>query len=117
MLRSPQEHSGNVSACTLCLSCQTVCPVKIDLGDQIYKWRQQLDSFGTANTSKKLMCKAMDLLYGSSAVYRMATAVSPLANIIPPFLMNSGLNPWAEGHEMMKFPKKPFHTIIKDLEK
>jgi L-lactate dehydrogenase complex protein LldF len=47
----------------------------------------------------------------------MATAVSPLANIIPPFLMNSGLNPWAEGHEMMKFPKKPFHTIIKDLEK
>lgn len=31
--------------------------------------------------------------------------------------MNSGLNPWAEGHEMMKFPKKPFHTIIKDLEK
>ena len=35
MLRSPQEHSGNVSACTLCLSCQTVCPVKINLGDQI----------------------------------------------------------------------------------
>jgi L-lactate dehydrogenase complex protein LldF len=91
--------------------------VKIDLGDQIYKWRQKLDAFCTANPQKKLMCRGMDVPFGSSALYKMATAVSPLANIIPPFLMNSGLNPWAEGHEMMKFPKKPFHTIIKDLEK
>ena len=33
MLRDPQAHSGNVSACTLCNSCQTVCPVKVNLGD------------------------------------------------------------------------------------
>ena len=115
MLRSPKEHSGNVSACTLCLSCQTVCPVKIDLGDQVYKWRQQLDDFGTANPTKKLLCKGMDVLYGSSALYKMATAVSPLANLIPPFLINCRLNPWAEGHEMMKSPKKPFHAIAKEL--
>ena len=115
MLRSPQQHSGNVSACTLCLSCQSVCPVKIDLGDQVYKWRQQLDEFGTANSSKKLMCSAMTMLFDHPSLYKMATAVSPLANIIPPFLMNSSLNPWAEGHEMMKFPKKPFHEMAKDL--
>ena len=115
MLRNTQEHSGNVSACTLCLSCQTVCPVKIDLGDQIYKWRQQLDEFGTANPEKKLICNGMSLLYGSPTLYKMATAVSPLANLIPPFLVNTKLNPWAEGHEMMKFPKKPFHTIFKEL--
>ena len=112
MLRNPALHSGNVSACTLCLSCQSVCPVKIDLGDQVYKWRQKLDSFGTANPEKKLMCRAMSVLYGSPAIYKMATAVSPVANIIPPFLINSSLNPWAEGHDMMKFPKKPFHSIF-----
>ena len=28
--------------------------------------------------------------------------------------MNCSLNPWAEGHDMMKFPKKPFHSIIKE---
>jgi L-lactate dehydrogenase complex protein LldF len=112
MLRNPALHSGNVSACTLCLSCQSVCPVKIDLGDQVYKWRQKLDSFGTANPEKKLMCRAMSVLYGSPAIYKMATAVSPVANVIPPFLINSSLNPWAEGHDMMKFPKKPFHSIF-----
>ena len=117
MLRDRQKHSGNVSACTLCLSCQTVCPVKIDLGDQVYKWRQQLDEFGTANPEKKLMCRGMSLLFGSSALYKTATAVSPLLNVVPPFIMNMKLNPWAEGHEMMKFPKKPFHSLIKELEK
>ena len=61
------------------------------------------------------MCNGMSMLYGSPALYKMATAVSPLANIIPPFIINSGLNPWAEGHDMMKFPKKPFHTLFKEL--
>ncbi len=116
MLRSPQEHSGNVSACTLCNSCQTVCPVKINLGDQIYLWRQQLDSFGTANTQKKLMCRAMGLLYGSKSIYNLGTSLAHWANMIPDSLMNSGLNPWAEGHAMMKFPKQPFHEEIKKHE-
>ncbi len=116
MLRSPKEHSGNVSACTLCLSCQSVCPVKIDLGDQVYKWRQELKDFGTANRSKKLMCDAMNLMFGSVGLYNTATAVSPLLNILPHGLVHSGINPWADGHEMMKFPKKPFHSVFKDLE-
>ena len=117
MLRNAQAHSGNVSACSLCLSCQTVCPVKINLGEQVYKWRQQLEEFGTANPEKKLMSQGMKLLFGSNALYKTATAISPLANIVPSFLMNSGLNPWAEGHEMMKFPKKPFHTLIEGIMK
>ncbi len=116
MLRSPQEHSGNVSACTLCNSCQTVCPVKINLGDQIYLWRQQLDSFGTANTQKKLMCRAMGILYGSQSIYNLGTSLAHWANMIPTPLMNSGLNPWAEGHVMMQFPKQPFHEQIKKHE-
>ena len=26
-------------------------------------------------------------------------------------LLNSGMNPWAYGHRMMKFPKKSFHEL------
>ncbi|MBQ7422006.1 MAG: lactate utilization protein [Prevotella sp.] len=117
MLRDSKKHSGNVSACTLCLSCQSVCPVKVNLGDQIYLWRQQLDEFGTANTEKKMMCKAMSMLYGNSSIYNTATSMSAIINKIPDFIVNSKMNPWAEAHEMMKFPKKPFHAIFKDIEK
>ena len=113
MLRDPQKHSGNVSACTLCNSCQTLCPAKVNLGDQIYLWRQQLDDFGTANPEKKLMCKGMSTLYGSSSIYNTATAMAPLANLIPAPLMNLKLNPWAEGHKMMSFPKESFHSMWK----
>ena len=112
MLRNTKLHSGNVSACTLCLSCQTVCPVKINLGDQIYQWRQQLDEFGTANPQKKVMCKGMNVLFGSSGMYNTAMKFAPMANWVPGFLMNCSLNPWAEGgHEMMKFPRNSFQEL------
>lgn len=117
MLRDPKHHSGNVSACTLCLSCQNTCPVKINLGDKIYHWRQKLDNFGTANKEKKLMCKGMKTLFNHPALYNMATGMLSMANHIPDSIMHCRLNPWAEGHKMMKFPKKPFHSIVKDLEK
>ena len=100
------------AACTLCLSCQTVCPVKINLGDQIYQWRQQLDEFGTANPQKKMMCKGMNVLFGSSGMYNTAMKFAPMANWVPGFLMNCSLNPWAEGgHEMMKFPRNSFQEL------
>ena len=111
MLRNVKEHSGNVSACTLCLSCQTVCPVKIDLGDQVYKWRQQLDEFGTANKEKKRMCQGMKMLFGSSAMYNTAMKFAPMANWVPSFMIECGLNPWADGHKMMKFPRYSFQEL------
>ena len=104
MLRSPKEHSGNLSACTLCASCQSVCPVKIDLADQIYRWRQQLQDFGTYNKGKKALSDSMSLVYNH--LYNPAVAVSPILNVLPKSLIPFGL----------RFPKKPFHNIIKDLE-
>ena len=89
----------------------------MNLGDQIYLWRQQLDDFGTANSQKKLMCRGMSMLYGSPGLYNFGTGLAHWANLIPSPLMNCGLNPWAEGHKMMEFPKKPFHEQIKDLER
>ena len=106
-----------MSACTLCNSCQSVCPVKIDLGDQVYKWRQKLAEYGTASKSKKMMCDAMSRAFGSEGLYNKATSSAHLLNNMPHGLLHCGLNPWAEGHEMMKFPKKPFHKVFEDLEK
>ncbi|MBQ5461350.1 MAG: lactate utilization protein [Bacteroidaceae bacterium] len=113
MLRNPKKHSGNLSACSLCLSCQTLCPVKIDLGDQIYKWRQQLTSFGTANPEKKMMSSAMSFVFNHLGVYSSALWCSPIVNKMPRSLIYLPLNAWGEGHEMMQFPKESFHTLWK----
>ena len=75
MLRNAKAHSGNVSACTLCLSCQSVCPVKINLGEQIYQWRQQLPAFGTAPLVKRTLCEGMSTVYNHPLLYKTATGV------------------------------------------
>ena len=105
MLRDPKAHSGNVSACTLCLSCQSVCPVKVGLGDQIYKWRQELAALGTYNRGKKMLSDGMGLVFRHPLLYRAATGMSPACNILPRLPLG------------IRFPRKPFHSVFKEIEK
>lgn len=117
MLRDAAAHSGNVSACSLCMSCDQVCPVQVDLSQQIYRWRQRLEAIGQANAMKKLMSQGMTILFNHPALYTATLRLSPAANWLPSALMNSALNSWARGHQMMKFPKKSFHALWNELSK
>ena len=117
MLRDAAAHSGNVSACSLCMSCDQVCPVQVDLSQQIYRWRQRLEAIGQANPMKKLISQGMTILFNHPALYTATLRLSPAANWLPSALMNSALNPWARGHQMMKFPKKSFHALWNELSK
>jgi L-lactate dehydrogenase complex protein LldF len=114
MLRDPQKYYDNVSACSLCCSCDNVCPVKVDLSQQVYRWRQQLDSLGLADPLKKTLSQGMYFLFNHPAAYKGALRLSPMANWVPAPLMNLKLNPWAYGHKMMRFPPKSFHQLWKD---
>ena len=111
MLRDAKQYSDNVSACSLCCSCDNVCPVKVDLSTQIYRWRQQLDSLGKASPMKKAMSQGMTFLFNHPAVYHGAVWISPVVNWLPAPLIQQKLNPWAYAHQMMKFPQKSFHEL------
>ena len=117
MLRDPQKYYDNVSACSLCCSCDNVCPVKVDLSSQIYRWRQELESLGHADPMKKTMSQGMSFLFNHPALYQTALKCSPMVNWVPAPLMNLRLNPWAYGHQMMRFPKKSFHQLWKEEKK
>jgi L-lactate dehydrogenase complex protein LldF len=114
MLRDPHKYYDNVSGCSLCCSCDNVCPVKVDLSTQVYRWRQELDSLGHADPMKKMMSNGMSFLFNHPALYTSALRLSPMVNWVPSPLINLKLNPWAYGHEMMKFPKKSFHQLWKE---
>ena len=113
MLRDADKYHDNVSACSLCCSCDNVCPVKVDLSTQIYRWRQQLESLGHHSRMKKTMSGGMSLLFNHPKLYTGTLRLSPAVNWIPGPLINMKLNPWAAGHKMMKFPKKSFHELWK----
>ncbi len=115
MLKDAARYSDNVSACSLCCSCDNVCPVKVNLSEQIYRWRQDLDSLGKADPMKKAMSKGMKYLFERPALYNTALKFAPLANHVPRLLMYNRLNGWGYGHEMPRFPKEPFHEVVKKL--
>ena len=117
MLKDPDKHSGNVSACSLCLSCSNVCPVMIDLGEQIYVWRQKLDKLGQANKEKKLMVNAMTPVFNSPFLFNTAIKMAPVVNHLPRPLIYNGLNAWGEGRELPKFNKQSFNSWWKEHHK
>lgn len=116
MLRSPEEYSDNVSACSLCYSCNNVCPVKIDLADQIYRWRQNLDSFHKADKMKKVMSSGMKFLFSHPSLYKTSLKFAPIVNLLPRFMLYNGLNNWGKGRELPTFARKSFTQMWKDGE-
>ena len=118
MLHDAKTYSDNVSACTLCLSCDNVCPAKVNPGSQVYLWRQQLDFLGKADRMKKTMSKAMTVIYNSPSLYHGALSVAPVLNYVPSSLLHwETLNPWSVGHDMPQFASTTFHHWWKDKKK
>ena len=115
MLKNPQKYSDNVSACTLCLSCDNVCPSKVGPGSQIYAWRQSLDKLGKADPVKKTMSNGMKYLFDRPALYTTALKFAPLVNLVPECCTHfSNWNAWGIGHAMPEFAKKSFHQLWKE---
>ncbi len=118
MCKDPQKYSDNVSACSLCLSCDNVCPAEVDPGSQIYYWRQSLDAIGKADKMKKMMSGGMKYLFDHPTIYTTALRFAPLVNAVPEALLHSRkLNPWGIGHAMPEFAKQSFHQWWKTQNK
>ncbi len=114
MLRNKKKYTDNVSACSLCCSCDNVCPAKVNLSEQIYRWRQELDSLGKADCMKKAMSNGMKVLFDHPSLYRTALKFAPWANHAPRFAIYNSLNGWGEGREMPVFAKQSFHEWWKN---
>ena len=115
MLKDRDAHYHNVSACSLCCSCDNVCPVRVDLSQQIYRWRQQLDFWHHADPMKKTASRAMTLLFNHPSLYTNTLRMAPIINIFPDAFFRFRLNGWSVGHDMPHFSKKSFHQLWKGL--
>jgi L-lactate dehydrogenase complex protein LldF len=111
MVADPVKYKDNVSACSLCYSCQNVCPAKVDLADQIYRWRQQLRDTGSESKGKHLVSRGMKLVFEHPALYHTALRFAPLANHIPHFMVENALNAWGAEREMPQFKGKTFEDL------
>lgn len=113
MLKSEKGYFDNVSACSLCYSCSNICPAKVDLAEQIYKWRQDLDGIGKADKTKKVMSGGMKYLMERPKLFNTALRMAPIVNKLPRFLKYNSLNAWGEGRELPEFAKESFNEMWK----
>lgn len=114
MVNDPVKYKDNVSACSLCYSCQNVCPAKVDLADQIYLWRQKLPQLGIENKTKHLMSRGMQLLFEHGKLYHAALRFAPLANHVPHFMVENALNAWGAEREMPHFAQRTFDDLYNE---
>lgn len=95
-------------ASTLCGSCSNVCPVKIDIHDQLYKWRQVLASQGYIPKSKEVGIKAMSVVLSQPRFYQWSGRLGRAVMRTVPFVVNNSLNPWFKQREMPEPPRESF---------
>ena len=104
-------------ASTLCGSCSNVCPVKIDIHDQLWKWRQILVKEGHVAMGKKIMMQSMAFLLSRPKLYRFAGKWGRKIMRSMPILVSNKLNPWYKQREMPEPPKQSFNEWYKQNKK
>jgi L-lactate dehydrogenase complex protein LldF len=100
-------------ASTLCGSCSNVCPVKIDIHDQLYKWRQVIVKSGYSSALKSKGMQVMNWTLSSPGVYRTVGMIGRIALKYIPFAVNNPFNPWYKQRDMPKPPKESFSEWYK----
>ena len=95
-------------ASTLCGSCSNVCPVKIDIHEQLYKWRQVLVKEGHTTGFKTVGMKAMGSVLASPTLYKFSGTAARTAMKLVPWSVSNSLNPWFKQREMPAPPKESF---------
>ena len=101
-------------ASTLCGSCSNVCPVKIDIHEQLWKWRQVIAAEGHVATSKKVSMRGMAFVLARPSLYRFCGKMGRWFLRVLPFLFKSKkLNPWYRQRDMPNVPKQSFRDWYK----
>ncbi|MDI6033848.1 lactate utilization protein B [Flavobacterium sp. LB2P84] len=100
-------------ASTLCGSCTNVCPVKIDIHDQLYKWRQVLVKEGHTPLGKTVAMKGMATVLANPMVFDFAGKAGRFVMKNMPVLVNNSLNPWYKQREMPAPPEESFREWYK----
>ncbi len=106
-----RKYSNLPFASTLNGSCTNVCPVKINIHEQIYAWRRELVKQHQTPFVKKAAMKVAGELLSHPAAYRAAIAATDYALAhLPRFVIYNGLNAWGKHREVPHSPKQTFHS-------
>ena len=104
-----KKYSDLPFASTLCGSCSDVCPVKINIHEQLYLWRQQISEAGHLPQAKKKSLQWAGRILSNFRTYkRMGKWGRWALKYMPRFLIYNRLNEWGKERDLPEPPKESF---------
>ena len=105
-----RKYSELPFASTLNGSCTNVCPVKIDIHEQIYGWREVMEENDQIQVVKKEAMRLADKVLSHPTLYQIATAtLSTALEVLPHFAVYNRLNSWAKHRDVPEAATETFH--------
>ena len=106
----PRAHRTLPFASSLCLSCADVCPVKVDLPDELYRWRQRLSARRLVPLRKRAAMRVMGWVLARPRAYQAAGRLARWAlRRVPPRLLGALARPWTRERDLPDAPAESFH--------
>lgn len=103
-----KKYSTLPFASTLCGSCTDVCPVKINIHEQLYAWRQEITQ-AQGWSGKELSIKLAKGIFTSPLAYRVSGKILRAAlKSLPHSLIYHPLNAWGKGRDLPQPPASTF---------
>ncbi|WP_296703729.1 lactate utilization protein B [Algoriphagus sp.] len=103
-----KKYSTLPFASTLCGSCSDVCPVKINIHEQLYEWRQEITK-AQGWSAKGMSMKLANGIFKSPLAYKVSGKVlRATLKTLPNSIIYNPLNVWGKGRTVPEVPKESF---------
>jgi L-lactate dehydrogenase complex protein LldF len=113
--QNARRHKTLPYACSLCGSCDDVCPVKIDLHLQLYAWRHELVKRGLVPWTKRLAMKLAAQVLVRPRLFAFAARLARFwLRKLPRFLVYNRFNAWGRQRELPPMPKRSFRRMYRE---
>jgi L-lactate dehydrogenase complex protein LldF len=107
--RDPKQYSTLPYACSLCASCTDVCPVKINLHEQLFTWRRDIARAKHLGWHKRMAMRLGGAVLGRPWLYNLAGSVGRWSlRWLPRPLIYGPWNPWGRQRDLPPAPRKSF---------
>jgi L-lactate dehydrogenase complex protein LldF len=109
-----KKHSSLPFASTLCGSCSDVCPVKINIHEQLYQWRQIIIKDVKQPFVKKTVLIIAGRILGNSKLYWLfGKSARFMLKHLPKSIINSKMNTWGKARDLPKVENDNFEDWYK----